>query len=283
MSQSPRISRFFALSVLVMLVIICGVAVSLIAGPTVLTELKRPNTQSDVNATQSGLTPEEVYRSIVPGFVSRKYTNVEELLENGSITKWTEPLRIKLIYDKIDAAAANDLIQRQGSRLLVEMSRVARLEIEFVSDISEANTIIFVAARSTSVPELIPYKELEAWFGVAASEFAVAQKKIHNEAVQCFRFSDSPQDRTVRGFGFVSLSIIQEDQETCLALNLLYILGMRGELSRESAGTVNGSARSLGMLDIEALSLIYNPRVQPGTKLRDVLNITNSQGASDLQ
>lgn len=221
--------------------------------------------------------PPEIVRTIVNLADVEEGASFEELLAVGRVEKRTENVNIFFVYDQnTHKAHLNSLIEEQILPLLTAAGNTSRLVFERVFSLYKANAILVMDDSSSSGLARIGEDALFNWFGESAEEFAVI-KTFEADVSGCFRFNSAPNGEIKKSLGFVSTLLSRSEQETCIAKNLLFSLGLQGPADGPSARNPTYSPRETGLLDDMALELLYRNGVAPHMTLDEAFKVSPSK------
>ncbi|MBI2256347.1 MAG: DUF2927 domain-containing protein [Proteobacteria bacterium] len=195
----------------------------------------------------------------------------DQLVSKGIIYKWTQPIRFFFgIAQDTNPIDTNTIVEEQLKPLLLTIAEQTGLGLKRVYSLSEANIAWFFAKHAPGARAAPEYSGLMDWFGGTEQDRVAIAQAFGSESV-CFRFVNAEAGQINKALGYISTSALREDQEKCLARNLLYSLGLRGRAgeakSIENAGT---SSRHLTLLDQVSLDWIYRSDIEPGARFVDV-------------
>lgn len=228
---------------------------------------------SDFDGRLNIPTVTEIFGNIYSGNIPDD-ANLQAVMDQAVIDKWTVDLKMYFAHEgEAESATINNLLRNQFIPLLQSISEATGLGFERVYSLREANVVFVFAAKSNDAERFLDLAELRQWFGAGeARKFDEIEAAFRDAPAYCFRFTNAPDNEITRAIGFVSLVESDSVQEKCLARNILYAIGLRGDTdSPASAKSLETSSRSIGLLDEMALDILYREGVEPGMTLRQAL------------
>ncbi|MBK8158923.1 MAG: hypothetical protein IPK59_09245 [Rhodospirillaceae bacterium] len=222
--------------------------------------------------------PYDVVRSIVSTADVPDGATWDQLLDRAVVTKRVAPVRIyfqnaaDVKYEHI-----TELIKVQILPLLASVHETSGLKFDWVHDLNEADTVIVFADRASQGLAAIGEVRLVKWLGQPREEFDAGLETFRSDESECLGFTVAPGGIITRAVGFVSTGQSASSEENCIAKNLLYAIGLRGPADGPSARNLDYSSRTIDILDKLGLQTIYGRNVQPGIKLREVIEVKSDE------
>lgn len=216
--------------------------------------------------------PETVIRAIVPAADLPQEAEFNEIIDRAVIEKWNEKIQL-YFYAALDEQKFNALSERQIIPLLKAINGVTGQAYDLTNSLVYANAIVIVTPNPRQALDRLRLVDIKRWFGAEENEFRAVEAAFNSNTTDCFRFVRVDEHRILKSIVFTSTNLAEVDQDKCLALNFLYMVGIRGKIEgTDSVGATGTSPRELGLLDQFALGVLYGKKSKPGVTFRQALS-----------
>lgn len=224
--------------------------------------------------------PPAIVRTIVSTADVEDGASFERLVAEGRVIKRTErAVRMFFAYNRTDAGKkhVNGLIKEQIIPLLTSAGPSTGLKFERNFSLGASNTLLILAEDPAAGLALVGAEILPAWLDETAEAFVPRKRMFETDTSGCFQFLSVKNGDIKKSVSFTSTRLSEEDQEKCLARNLLISLGLQGPVEGPTARNPEHSPRQTGLLDDLALDLLYRPGVRPMMSLDEALGVPSEQ------
>ena len=192
------------------------------------------------------------------------------------VVSWGEPLRISVVGR--DADARRRAVETILLPLADRFTAVTKLPAVAGDGLDQPNILFLLVENRTEFQSFKPLMD-ELFEGDTRYSDAVLEQFIASNRF-CRYFSIDLHKVYWRAIAYIAYDGNDAKSDSCVASMLGGVIGLQGRLAAGTSVREKGSAvTTFSDIDVAALGILYDRKINPGTPLRDIMPVIEEAGA----